>query len=343
GTTGQPKGATLTHHNVVNNAYFVGRRAGYNEKRTIICIPNPLYHCFGCVMGSLSACVHLQTCVFPAPSFDALAALQAIHEEKCTAIYGTPTMYIDMLNHPRYKEYDCTSITSGFVAGAPCPIALCQRLVSELGMRDLQAAVVNNEGIILPRGERGEVLVRGYSVMKCYWDSELQTKEEITADRWYHSGDIGVMHENGSLSIVGRKKDMIVRGGENIYPLEIEQYLFRHPKIEDVQVVGVPDERYGEAVCAWIRLNNSADHITTEDIRNFCKGRIAHFKIPRYILFKKENEFPVTVTGKVKKYEIRELSKIELGLEQTISRMDHFNNEWIFEVQSEKHTAKPRS
>ncbi|VDP14115.1 unnamed protein product [Onchocerca flexuosa] len=320
--------------------------------RTIICIPNPLYHCFGCVMGSLSACVHLQTCVFPAPSFDALAALQAIHEEKCTAIYGTPTMYIDMLNHPRYKEYDCTSITSGFVAGAPCPIALCQRLVSELGMRDLQvcygttetspvsfmslrdeqpedriksvgfimdhleAAVVDNEGIILPRGERGEVLVRGYSVMKCYWDSELQTKEEITADRWYHSGDIGVMHENGSLSIVGRKKDMIVRGGENIYPLEIEQYLFRHPKIEDVQVVGVPDERYGEAVCAWIRLNDSADHITAEDIRNFCKGRIAHFKIPRYILFKKENEFPVTVTGKVKKYEIRELSKIELGLEQ---------------------------
>ncbi|MCP9259826.1 Acetyl-CoA synthetase [Dirofilaria immitis] len=363
GTTGQPKGATLTHHNVVNNAYFVGRRAGYNEKRTIICIPNPLYHCFGCVMGSLSACVHLQTCVFPAPSFDALAALQAIHEERCTAVYGTPTMYIDMLNHPRYKEYDYTSITSGFVAGAPCPIALCQRLVNELGMRDLQvcygttetspvsfmslreekpedriksvgfimdhleSAVVNSEGIILPRGERGEVLIRGYSVMKCYWDSELQTKEEITADRWYHSG---------------LKKDMIVRGGENIYPLEIEQYLFRHPKIEDVQVVGVPDERYGEAVCAWIRLNDSADHITAEDIRNFCKGRIAHFKIPRYILFKKENEFPVTVTGKVKKYEIRELSKIELGLEQTRQSIDHFNGEWLFEVQSEKYAAKPR-
>uniref|UniRef100_A0A915PSI8 Medium-chain acyl-CoA ligase ACSF2, mitochondrial n=1 Tax=Setaria digitata TaxID=48799 RepID=A0A915PSI8_9BILA len=378
GTTGQPKGATLTHHNVVNNAYFVGRRAGYNEKRTIICIPNPLYHCFGCVMGSLSACVHLQTCVFPAPSFDALAALQAIHEEKCTAVYGTPTMYIDMLNHPQYKEYDYTSITSGFVAGAPCPIALCQRLVNELGMRDLQvcygttetspvsfmslreeqpeeriksvgyimdhleSAVVDKEGIILPRGERGEVLVRGYSVMKYYWDSELQTKEEITADRWYHTGDIGVMHENGSLSIVGRKKDMIVRGGENIYPLEVEQYLFRHPKIEDVQVVGVPDERYGEVVCAWIRLHDSADDITAEDIRNFCKGRIAHFKIPRYILFKKENEFPVTVTGKVKKYEIRELSKIELGLEQIRRRIDHFNGEWIFEVQAEKHSTEPR-
>ncbi|EFO20737.1 hypothetical protein LOAG_07755 [Loa loa] len=177
--------------------------------------------------------------------------------------------------------------------------------------------------------------------MKYYWDNELQTKEEITADRWYHSGDIGVMHENGSLSIVGRKKDMIVRGGENIYPLEIEQYLFRHPKIEDVQVVGVPDERYGEVVCAWIRLHDSADDITEEDIQNFCKGRIAHFKIPRYILFKKENEFPLTVTGKVKKYEIRELSKIELGLEQA-RRIDHFNGEWIFEEQAEKHSTEPR-
>uniref|UniRef100_A0A1I8EVF0 Medium-chain acyl-CoA ligase ACSF2, mitochondrial n=3 Tax=Wuchereria bancrofti TaxID=6293 RepID=A0A1I8EVF0_WUCBA len=378
GTTGQPKGATLTHHNVVNNAYFVGRRAGYNEKRTIICIPNPLYHCFGCVMGSLSACVHLQTCVFPAPSFDALAALQAIHEERCTAVYGTPTMYIDMLNHPQYKQYNCTSITSGFVAGAPCPIALCQRLVNELGMRDLQvcygttetspvsfmslrdeqpeervksvgyimdhleSAVVDSEGIILPRGERGEVLVRGYSVMKYYWNNERQTKEEITADRWYHTGDIGIIHENGSLSIVGRKKDMIVRGGENIYPLEIEQYLFRHPKIEDVQVVGVPDERYGEVVCAWIRLRDSAGDITEEDIRDFCKGRIAHFKIPRYILFKKENEFPLTVTGKIKKYEIRELSKIELGLEQIKRHVDHFNGEWVFDVQAEKHVAKPR-
>ncbi|VDN03326.1 unnamed protein product [Thelazia callipaeda] len=378
GTTGQPKGATLTHHNIVNNAYFVGRRAGYSEKRTIICIPNPLYHCFGCVMGSLSACVHLQTCVFPAPSFDALAALQAIHEERCTAVYGTPTMYIDMLNHPQYKEFDYKSITSGFVAGAPCPIALCQRLVNELGMRDLQvcygttetspvsfmslreeqpeeriksvgyimdhleSAVVDKEGIILPRGERGEVLVRGYSVMRCYWESEMQTKEEITADRWYHTGDIGVIHENGSLSIVGRKKDMIVRGGENIYPLEVEQYLFRHPKIEDVQVVGVPDERYGEVVCAWIRLHDSADTVSPEDIRNFCKGRIAHFKVPRYILFKKENEFPVTVTGKVKKYEIRELSKIELGLQQIKPRIDHFNGEWIFDVQAEKHSVKPQ-
>uniref|UniRef100_A0A915AER6 Medium-chain acyl-CoA ligase ACSF2, mitochondrial n=1 Tax=Parascaris univalens TaxID=6257 RepID=A0A915AER6_PARUN len=376
GTTGFPKGATLTHHNVVNNAYFIGRRAGYSEKRTIICVPNPLYHCFGCVMGSLNACIHLQTCVFPAPSFEPLAALQAIHEERCTTVYGTPTMFIDMLNHPRYSEFDYSSVFSGFVAGAPCPIALCRRLVQELGMRDLQvcygttetspvsymsvrddppeeriksvghimdhleSAIVGNDGTVLPRGERGEVLVRGYSVMRCYWDSEDMTKTEITPDRWYHTGDIGVMHENGTVSIVGRKKDLIVRGGENIYPTEVEQYLFRHPKIEDVQIVGVPDERYGEVVCAWIRLSEEAKNITEQDIRDFCKGRIAHFKIPRYILFKGEKDFPLTVSGKVKKYEMRERSKIELGLQQVKPRIDHFNGEWTFDVQAERHPPK---
>ncbi|PIO77839.1 AMP-binding enzyme [Teladorsagia circumcincta] len=355
GTTGQPKGATLTHHNVLNNAYFIGIRAGYHEQKTIICIPNPLYHCFGCVLGVLAALTHLQTCVFPAPSFEALAALQAVDEERCTALYGTPTMFIDMLNHPDYHKYNYDSIRSGFIAGAPCPITLCRRLVNEMHMRDMQvcygttetspvsfmsirddppeqriksvghimdhleAAVVDKHGKILPRGEKGEVIVRGYSVMRCYWNSEEQTKKEITEDRWYHTGDIAVMHDNGTISIVGRSKDMIVRGGENIYPTEVEQFLFKHPKIEDAHIVGVPDERYGESVCAWIRLHESAEgEINEEHIKNWCKGKveIAHFKIPRYILFKKEHEFPLTVTGKVKKFEIREQSKIELGLQQ---------------------------
>ncbi|VDL86410.1 unnamed protein product, partial [Nippostrongylus brasiliensis] len=236
-------------------------------QKTIICIPNPLYHCFGCVLGVLAALTHLQTCVFPAPSFEALAALQAVDEERCTALYGTPTMFIDMLNHPDYNNYNYDSIRSGFIAGAPCPITLCRRLVNEMHMRDMQvswltgwcpvvylihpnpsssteivgglyfqAAIVDKYGKILPRGEKGEVIVRGYSVMRCYWNSEEQTKKEITADRWYHTGDIAVMHDNGTISIVGRSKDMIVRGGENIYPTEVEQFLFKHPKIEDAHV-----------------------------------------------------------------------------------------------------------
>ncbi|CAJ0582008.1 unnamed protein product, partial [Mesorhabditis spiculigera] len=359
GTTGQPKGATLTHHNVLNNAYFVGRRAGYHEKRTIICIPNPLYHCFGCVMGVLAALVHTQTCVFPAPSFEALAALQAVHEEGCTALYGTPTMFIDMLNHPDYNKYDYSTIRSGFIAGAPCPITLCQRLVTDMNMVDMQvcygttetspvsfmsiredpperrirsvghvmdhleSALVDKQGQIVGRGDKGEVIVRGYSVMRSYWNDEEKSRQEITADRWYHTGDIGVMHDDGTVSIVGRSKDMIVRGGENIYPTEVEQFLFKHPKVEDVHIVGVPDERYGEVVCAWIRLHESAvGRVTEQELKDYCKGKIAHFKVPRYILFKTEKDFPLTVTGKVKKFEIRERSKVELGLQQVIS---HFN------------------
>lgn len=349
GTTGKPKGATLTHYNIVNNAYFVGLRGGYHERKTIICIPNPLYHCFGCVMGSLSALIHFQTCVFPAPSFEPLAALKAIHEEKCTALYGTPTMYIDMLNHEEYKQYDLSSIRSGIVAGAPCPITLCSRLVDELGMHDLQvcygttetspvsfmsirddppeqrirnvghimdhieAVIVDKEGRIVLRGQRGDLLIRGYSVMHGYWDSEDQTRAEISKDRWYHTGDIGVMNENGTVSIVGRSKDMIVRGGENVYPIEIEQFIDRHPDVADVQIIGVPDDRFGEVVCAWIRLKYGAQ--TTEDeIRQYCKGKIAHYKIPKYIFFKDVNDFPMTVTGKVKKFEMREISKQDLGL-----------------------------
>ncbi|GMS78356.1 hypothetical protein PENTCL1PPCAC_531, partial [Pristionchus entomophagus] len=359
GTTGEPKGATLSHHNITNNAFFVGYRAGYQEQRTVVCVPNPLYHCFGCVMGVLSVLIHEQTIVFPAPSFEALAALQAIDSEGCTALYGTPTMFIDMLNHPDFLKYNMATIRSGFIAGAPCPITLCQRLVKEMNMHDLQvcygttetspvsfmsirddppeqriksvghimdhleAAIIDKFGKMVPRGEKGEVVVRGYSVMRCYWNSEEQTRKEITADRWYHTGDIGVMHENGTVSIVGRSKDMIVRGGENIYPTEVENFLYRHPKIVDVQIVGVPDERFGEVVCAWVRLQEKFEgRCTDAEIREYCAGKIAHFKVPKYILFKKEMEFPMTATGKAKKFEIREISKIELGLQQVVS---HFN------------------
>uniref|UniRef100_A0A0K0EQW0 Medium-chain acyl-CoA ligase ACSF2, mitochondrial n=1 Tax=Strongyloides stercoralis TaxID=6248 RepID=A0A0K0EQW0_STRER len=354
GTTGSPKGATLSHHNIINNAYFVGIRAGYQNSESVICIPNPLYHCFGCVMGVLAALIHQQTCVFPSPSFESLAALQAIHEEKCTAVYGTPTMYIDMINHPNFKDYDYSTIRSGIVAGAPCPVALCQKLVIELGMYDLavcygttetspvsymsllrdppenriqsvgyimdhlESMLVDNNGKIIKRGEKGEILVRGYSVMLGYWGAEEQTKKEITPDRWYHTGDIGVMHADGTVTIVGRSKDMIVRGGENIYPTEIEQFLFRHPQIENVAVIGVPDERMGEAVCAWIRQKDNVPEdkkLTEEDVKQYCRGKIAHFKIPRYILFKKEKEFPKTVSGKIKKFEIKEKTIYELGLE----------------------------
>ncbi|ROT47275.1 AMP-binding protein [Candidatus Cardinium hertigii] len=347
GTTGKPKGAILTHHNIVNNAYFVGLRSGYHEKRSIICIPNPLYHCFGCVMGSLSALIHFQTCVFPAPSFEPLAALQAIDEEKCTAVYGTPTMFIDMMNHAEYPTYDYSSIISGIIAGAPCPVTLCTKLVNEFGMRDLQvcygttetspvsfmsiredppeerirnvghimdhleAAIVDKAGKIVQRGEKGQVLVRGYSVMQGYWGDIEQSA--ITEDRWYHTGDIGVMHAQGTVSIVGRSKDMIVRGGENIYPTEVEQFLDKHPDIDDVQIIGVPDERFGEVVCAWIRLKQGTT-TTEEDIRAYCQGKIAHFKIPKYIFFKEANEFPMTATGKIKKYKMRETSKQALQL-----------------------------
>ncbi|KAL7073208.1 hypothetical protein ACQ4LE_007514 [Meloidogyne hapla] len=361
GTTGKPKGATLTHHNIVNNAYFVGLRAGYHEKRAIICIPNPLYHCFGCVMGSLAALVHFNTCVFPAPSFEPLAALTAIHEERCTAVYGTPTMFIDMLGHEEYPNFDYSSIHSGIVAGAPCPVTLCSRLVNDLGMQNLQvcygttetspvsfmsvcedppeerirnvghimdhleAAIVDSDGKIVPRGQRGDLLIRGYSLMYGYWDNEEATRAVIGKDRWYRSGDIGVMNENGTVSIVGRYKDMIIRGGENIYPTEVEQFIDKHPAVADVQVIGVPDERFGEVVCAWIRLKNGAT-ITENDIREYCSGKIAHYKVPKYILFKDIADFPLTVTGKVKKYEMREISKRELKLENVKS---HFNEAGI--------------
>ncbi|KAI6223086.1 hypothetical protein M3Y99_01465700 [Aphelenchoides fujianensis] len=281
GTTGKPKGATLTHHNIVNNAYFVGRRAGYHLARTIICVPNPLYHCFGCVMGSLAALIFNQTCVFPAPSWDPTATLYAIHEEKCTAVYGTPTMYLDLLNHDDFKHLDCSSIRSGIVAGAPCPVDLCERLVNQMGMKDL---------------------------VVCYGTTETSPVSFMS---------ILEDHPLDRIKNVGH----IVRGGENIYPTEIEQFLSRHPAVDDVQIVGVPDERFGEAVCAWIRLNREHT-VTAQEIQDFCREKIATFKIPKYILFKQVHEFPMTVTGKIQKFQMREMSKLELELQHVQS---HFS------------------
>lgn len=310
-------------------------------------------------MGSLSALIHFQTCVFPTPSFEPLAALQAIHEEKCTAVYGTPTMYIDMLNHPEYHTYDYSTIRSGIIAGSPCPITLCEKLVHKLGMKELQvcygttetspvsfmsitedppeerirnvghimdhleAIVVDETGQVVPLGQRGNLLIRGYSVMQGYWEHEEQLKAEITKDNWYHTGDIGVMDERGTVAIVGRSKEMIIRGGENIYPTEVEQCINRHPAIDDVQIIGLPDKRFGEEVCAWIRLKKG-ETATEEDIRTYCKDKIAHYKIPKYILFKEIQDFPMTVTGKIKKSEMREITKRALNLDQVTS---HFNQD----------------
>lgn len=350
GTTGSPKGATLSHFNIVNNAYFIGRRMGAHLERTIIVCPPPLYHCYGCVGGSLASAVHRSTIIFPSPGFEPLACLQAVHNEKATSLFGTPTMYIDMLNHPDFNNYQYTSLSRGTMAGAPCPIEVCKKLVDKMHMKyfiifygstetspvshssltsdsledrvsyvgtvleHVEGKVVDHEGRVVRVGQQGELYTRGYMVMLGYWNDVEKTKEVIGPDRWYKSGDLATMNEEGRTKIVGRTKDMIVRGGENVYPTEVEQFLFTHPKIEDVQVFGVPDERMGEEVCAWIRLHHS-DTATEQEIKDFCKGKLAHFKIPRYILFKKESQFPLTISGKAQKFKMRDISKKELGLD----------------------------
>ncbi|TKR89148.1 hypothetical protein L596_013292 [Steinernema carpocapsae] len=350
GTTGYPKAATLTHHNIVNNGYFMGLRCNFDKERSIICIPNPLYHCFGCVIGVLNAITHQQTCVFPSPRFNTDAILRSIQEEQCTALYGTPTMFIDVLANPSIKSTNLSALHTGVIAGSPCPAALASRMVNELNLNDLcmlygtteaspgitmsyledppekriknvgyvldhvEVKVIDDDGKTVQRGENGELLARGYNIMRGYWGDEERTKKELTVDGWYHTGDTASMAKDGSISIVGRTKDMIIRGGENIYPTEIETFLFKHPFIEDAQVIGVPDERLGEEVCVWIRLREGKK-MTADELKEYCKGKIAHFKIPRYILFKEEKDFPITATGKVKKFELRRLSREELGLE----------------------------
>jgi fatty-acyl-CoA synthase len=349
GTTGFPKGATLTHHNLLNNGFFVGEGCGYTEVDRI-CIPVPYYHCFGMGMGNLAATSHGATMVIPAPGFDPALTLQAVQEERCTSLYGVPTMFIAELALPDFASYDLSSLRTGIMAGSPCPVEVMKRVVSEMGMAEvticygmtetspvstqtgadddldrrtstvgrvhphLEVKVVDPEtGLTVPRGTPGEFCTRGYSVMLGYWDEPEKTAEVIDPARWMHTGDLAVMDAEGYLNIVGRIKDMVIRGGENVYPREIEEFLYTHPDIVDAQVIGVPDERLGEELVAWVRLRDGAEAITADALRAFCTGRLAHYKIPRYVRI--VDGFPMTVTGKVRKVEMREVSIEELGLQ----------------------------
>jgi fatty-acyl-CoA synthase len=348
GTTGFPKGATLTHRNVLNNGFFVGESMKLTHEDRV-CVPVPLYHCFGMVMGNLACLTHGATVIYPNDGFDPLTVLEAVQAEKCTGLYGVPTMFIAELNHPRFREFDLSSLRTGVMAGAPCPIEVMKQVVEQMhlseitiayGMTETSPAVcqsstdaplsrrVSTVGNVLPHlevkivdprtgevvapGVPGELCVRGYAVMHGYWEDEASTRKAIDSDRWMHTGDLGTMDAEGYVNIVGRSKDMVIRGGENIYPAEIEAFLYRHPKIQDVQVVGLPDKRYGEELCAWIVAKPDL-MISEDEIREFCNGQIAHFKVPAYIRF--VTEFPMTITGKIQKFRIRELMKKELGLD----------------------------
>ncbi|MEU0331858.1 AMP-binding protein [Streptomyces sp. NPDC006193] len=340
GTTGFPKGATLSHHNILNNGYFVGEAIAYTEQDRI-CIPVPFYHCFGMVMGNLAATSHGACMVIPAPSFDPEATLAAVQQERCTSLYGVPTMFIAELNLPGFASYDLSSLRTGIMAGSPCPVEVMKRVVAEMHMEQvsicygmtetspvslqtrieddlehrtgtvgrvlphLEVKIVDPAtGATRPRGEAGELCTRGYSVMLGYWNEPEKTAEAIDAARWMHTGDLAVMREDGYVEIVGRIKDMIIRGGENIYPREIEEFLYSHPRIRDVQVVGVPHERYGEEVLACVIPADPADPLTLEELRSFCADRLAHYKIPSRLQIL--DAFPMTVSGKVRKVELRE-------------------------------------
>jgi fatty-acyl-CoA synthase len=348
GTTGSPKGATLTHHNVVNNARFIAQALNFSEADRL-CIPVPLYHCFGMVLAVLACVSTGATMVFPGEMFDPAAVLAAVSEERCTALHGVPTMFIAELAHPDFKTFDLSSLRTGIMAGSPCPIETMRQVVSEMNMSEvtiaygmtetspvsfqsstadplerrvttvgriqprLEAKVIDKSGQIVPRGETGELCVRGYSVMRGYWDDPVRTGEVIK-DGWMHSGDLAIIDDEGYCNIVGREKDMLIRGGENVYPREIEEFLFRHPKVQSAQVFGVPDQKYGEEICAWIVLKPGND-CTEDDIREFCRNQIAHYKVPRYIRF--VEEMPMTVTGKAQKFMMRERMIEELKLNET--------------------------
>ncbi len=349
GTTGFPKGATLTHHNLLNNGFFVGEGCGYTDADRI-CIPVPYYHCFGMGMGNLAATSHGATMVIPAPGFDPAATLRAVQDERCTSLYGVPTMFIAELALPDFGTYDLSSLRTGIMAGSPCPVEVMKRVVAEMGMAEvticygmtetspvstqtgadddldrrtatvgrvhphLEVKVVDPAtGLTVPRGTPGEFCTRGYSVMLGYWQEPEKTAEVIDAARWMHTGDLAVMDGEGYLNIVGRIKDMVIRGGENVYPREVEEFLYTHPDVVDAQVIGVPDERFGEELMAWVRLREGAGPLTPEALREFCAGRLAHYKVPRYV--KAVDSFPMTVTGKIRKIEMREVSVKELGLE----------------------------
>ncbi|WP_079202206.1 AMP-binding protein [Pseudomonas sp. CC6-YY-74] len=346
GTTGFPKGATLSHYNILNNGYMVGESLGLTEHDRLV-IPVPLYHCFGMVMGNLGCLTHGSTMIYPGAAFEPLATLQAVAEERATVLYGVPTMFIAELDLPERAGLDLSSLRSGIMAGATCPIEVMKRVIGEMHMAEVQIAygmtetspvstqtaadddlqcrvssvgrtqphleskVIDEQGRIVPRGQVGELCTRGYSVMLGYWNNPAATAEALDPARWMHTGDLAVMDEQGYLSIVGRNKDMIIRGGENVYPREIEEFLFNHPAVADVQVVGIPDDKYGEEIVAWIKCH-PGHQAAAAQLSEFCKGRIAHFKVPRHFLL--VDEFPMTVTGKVQKFRMRELSIERLDL-----------------------------
>ncbi|HEV2460367.1 MAG TPA: AMP-binding protein [Ktedonobacterales bacterium] len=348
GTTGNPKGATLSHHNILNNGYFVARLQGFTEQDRL-CAPVPLYHCFGCVMGNLGAMSHGAAVVYPAETYDPKAVLEAVQAERCTVLYGVPTMFIGELGHPDFDQYDLTSLRTGVMAGSPCPVEVMKQVIEKMHMREveicygmtetspvsfqshlddpLQKRVATVGQIhphvevkiidptsdkVVPAGMPGELLTRGYSIMLGYWNNDEATRGAIDKARWMHTGDLAVMDEDGYVNIVGRLKDMVIRGGENIYPREVEEFLYSHPKIADVQVIGVPDARYGEELMAWVKLKDGQT-ATPEELQEFCRGQIATVKIPRYWKF--VDGFPMTVTGKVTKYKMREEAIVELGLQ----------------------------
>jgi len=344
GTTGLPKGATLTHFNVLNNGYFSGEAMGFTPQDRL-CIPVPLYHCFGMVLGVLASVSHGSTMVFPSEAFEPLAVLEAVSEEACTALHGVPTMFIAELEHPDFDNFDFSHLRTGIMAGAPCPIEVMRKVISKMNMTQVtiaygmtetspvsfqsatndplekrvatvgrihphvQVKIVNEKGHVVPRGTSGELCTRGYSVMLGYWGEDDKTKKDIDRAGWMHTGDLAVIDEEGYCDIVGRVKDMIIRGGENIYPREIEEYLFQHPKIQEAAVFGIPDEKYGEAVVAWIRLNEG-EVTDADEIRQYCKEQIAYYKVPKHIVI--VDEFPMTVTGKIQKFKMREKTINEL-------------------------------
>ena len=349
GTTGFPKGATLSHHNIVNNGFFVAELQRLTE-RDRICIPVPLYHCFGMVMGNLGATTHGACMVIPAPAFEPKAALHAVHQERCTSLYGVPTMFIAELSDADFDSFDLSSLRTGIMAGSPCPVEVMKKVIDRMGMREvticygmtetspvstqtrvgdsleqrtattgrvhphLEIKLVDVQtGLTVPRGDQGELCTRGYSVMLGYWNEPEKTAEAIDAARWMHTGDLATMDDDGYICITGRSKDMVIRGGENVYPREIEEFLYTHPDIVDAQVIGVPDEKYGEEIMAWIRMRPGAEPLTADSLRAYCAGQLAHYKIPRYVHI--VDAFPMTVTGKVRKVEMRARTVEILGLD----------------------------
>lgn len=349
GTTGFPKGATLSHHNILNNGYFVAESMGFTEQDRLV-IPVPLYHCFGMVMGNLGCVTHGSTMIYPDEGFEPGSVLRAVHQERATALYGVPTMFIAELGHPDFESMDLSSLRTGIMAGSLCPTEVMKQVINKMHMTEVQIAYGMTEtspvstqtgatdsldkrvttvgrtqphleskiidpsnGCILPRGEVGELCTRGYSVMLKYWNNDKGTAEAIDEAGWMHTGDLASMDDEGYIQIVGRIKDMVIRGGENIYPKEVEEFLYTHPSIAEVQVTGIPDKKFGEELIAWIKLQPGVEEISDEALRDFCKGKITHFKIPRY--FKFVENFPMTVTGKIQKFKMREISVKELGLE----------------------------